>query len=616
MQLEKELSILANFLLYYQLYFQMTIFNLTSCKFIPTHRNKNFSSAFNVKLFLTDIKEKNIELKFSGEFLIGIGNRLLDKPKKIYLEKGKFYLKILEPKQTEIAQTPEKPSISTREKTICDKLPDDAQEILKLEQAHALFNFLCRRATPQDTLNGCPINVQSNYNYKFLSPCLDSKGNALTSTYRLVYDVRKMPEPFTILKLKKGKGYEYYTVKKRINPIAKRELVVTVIGEKDSTYIITSNSTQNFMEYEGDFAKALENISTAGATPATKTDSTAKKDSTTKPAPKDELQKARELKTKMYDLSRDLSEFNTVLFPTIDFSEDAYQRELSCLQKNIARIFNIPIPKSGDQFADTLANQVEDIKVPYKYYQDFCTLIQEIKVKYDEAINKKVKYFVSSQEIYVPNEDEFELSIKTKNGVEILKPRTYQISGGFKIDFSTGFFHSGLSSSDFTTGSQFFRFKETRDTILASGKDSIIYTGDVRDTTLSVIRKNKRLSFGTGFYVHFYPRSGGAVNAGGSAGVILDNNGQVQFLLGGSLMFNVGKSRVAIVGGYARGREKTLSSENNQYYWNGGSTLINSKYDLPKNFSGTNPATYEKWKSSWFIGLTFNFVTVPVGKKS
>jgi hypothetical protein len=142
-----------------------------------------------------------------------------------------------------------------------------------------------------------------------------------------------------------------------------------------------------------------------------------------------------------------------------------------------------------------------------------------------------------------------------------------------------------------------------------------MYNGGIRDTSISVIRKNEKLSFGTGIYLHFYPRTGCAINAGGAAGLILDNNGQVQFLLCLSLMFNAGKNRIALVGGYARGKEKRLSAENEIYYRTENQTYFNSRNDLPKSFTGTNPAAFDKWKSSWFFGVTFNFASLPSAKK-
>ena len=577
-----------------------------------------------IKIMLADFTGNMITLRFTGDYLVGIGNRLLAKSKKIILEKGKLFIKIIPPAENMPSRGNEENN--NQEPSICDKTPEGTQEKLETDIIKKMYHFLCRKDTLIEKQRGCAVEVPCPFNLIFLPPCLDNTGNAITHKYRLVYDASARgsagnAEPFTLLKVKRGrnkengfwtnigkkKTFEYYKVKDVIRPKARREMIFTIIGEKDTGYVVSMNSSQNFMEHENDFAKSLDAIN-----PTKTTDTVSHLDSI-QGTPPDFKAMAIVLKQKMEDLKTDLHTFNNVLFPTIDFSQEMYNSELLCLQKNIARIFEISIPKTGDQLSKSLEDKV--VPLGSRYFTVFCILIKEIEALYEEAISKKIRYYIVSEPLRVPNEDELTIHVKTTSGIEVLRERKFDISGGFKIDFSSGFFHSGLSATEFVVGTQLFRYKQTRDSILPSGQDSTIYTGTVGDTSITVIRQNRKLSFGTGFYVHFYPRIGGAVNLGGSAGIILDNNGQVQFLLGGSLMFNVGKNRIAIVGGYARGREKVLSTENEQYYWNGKDTYLDSRNDLPKNFTATNPATYDKWKSSWFVGLTFNFASFTVGKK-
>ena len=50
-----------------------------------------------IKIMLADFTGNMITLRFTGDYLVGIGNRLLAKSKKIILEKGKLFIKIIPP---------------------------------------------------------------------------------------------------------------------------------------------------------------------------------------------------------------------------------------------------------------------------------------------------------------------------------------------------------------------------------------------------------------------------------------------------------------------------------------------------------------------------------------
>jgi hypothetical protein len=130
-----------------------------------------------------------------------------------------------------------------------------------------------------------------------------------------------------------------------------------------------------------------------------------------------------------------------------------------------------------------------------------------------------------------------------------------------------------------------------------------------------VIQANKKLTFGAGFMMHCYSRTGRWYNFGGASGIMLDNEGQAQILLGGSIMLGNGKNRLSLTGGLTIGREKKLSADFEQYYWDGHTKEYNRSRDLPFSFEGTNPTTYYSWTHSWFIGVTYNFASVTIGKK-
>jgi len=129
---------------------------------------------------------------------------------------------------------------------------------------------------------------------------------------------------------------------------------------------------------------------------------------------------------------------------------------------------------------------------------------------------------------------------------------------------------------------------------------------------MTVLHENKKLTYGTGVMAHFYTRSGTYVNGGGSIGVLV-NGSDMQWLVGGSLLFAVGKSRIAFSGGLAMGQHKVLSAENNQYLWDGKTRVFDSRYDLPAGYSGnSSPSTTDVWGKSWFAAITVNFASLTV----
>ncbi len=637
-------------------------------------------------LKLSDIKERKLFLAFAENKLISVSGRAVksEKPRQLVINKNKeAVLTIKSP--VNLQKKPEKPediyAALTRNPAGQIFLPVDTTEL-------KLYRFLCdsiitgacsSKIGDKYKKACCGEVITSPYNALLLKPCATdlikrSGGNAVTPKYHIIVDTRSDAErPVTYLKYKNGKSYEYAKVKKVINPQAKKEILFSVIGDKDSTYVIDSSTVTYFMEYEKNFADALK-----GAEQPVSHDTTSKNGEKAEPPKKpttpdeaagketpeallqnakyqkiideynaakkqletfktenDSLRKelsllikkidslktemiklpASKLKTKLLALNNDLQELN-LKYLNIDLREYEYLQQVICLRIKVAKVLGISVSETAADFAKSLISMVKP-GLDTAFHEDFKLLIKQIESNYSKIVSKTTRFRVFTKQLQVPNKDELSVAVRTKNNTVSLMKRNFDISRGLKIDFSTGIFHSGITSSDFVLDNIKLSYKETRDTIVSGGRDSLMYTGRVVDTTSKIISENIKKSFSAGFMLHVYTRTGSYVNGGLAAGVIL-NQSQIQILLGTSLMFKAGSNRFALSFGFARGRQKTLSSELQKFQGQEITInkIYNSKRELPQFYTGTeniNTYTFEKWKTSYFIGLTYNFASKNIG---
>ncbi len=325
------------------------------------------------------------------------------------------------------------------------------------------------------------------------------------------------------------------------------------------------------------------------------------------------------LKAKLLALFNSLQEFNNE-YSSIDFKEGCYKQGVLCLRNQIEKQLSFAPSDNSSDLAQQLINLVKPV-IDQKYYKDFNDLITLIQSQYQNAISKKSKYGIFYYpSVKVPNADSLNISIKKSNSSADPLSYSFATKGGLKIDFSTGVFISGLGSSSFVLGNHSFRYKVTNDTILPSGKDSITYTGLVRDTSGNLIHENRaKLNYNVGFLIHVYSRTGGKIDVGGAIGAMIDNNSKFLFAIGPSVMFKAGKSRISLVGGAIWGQENQLTSVSSQYKWDPKSqidnNLYNSKYEVPRFYTGSNEiSTYTKGVWTWFVGFTFNFGSTTITK--
>jgi len=500
-----------------------------------------------------------------------------------------------------------------KSETLCDKIDKDFKDKQKaLTVAIDPLDLIFSKCIPGTT--AADRKIPFKYNMQYLLDH-DNPTNALSSKYVLVIDVRANPEfePFTILKLKKkdakgGKtpadGYEYYRVKKFLSPLSNSQMTLWVIGDKDKSYELQTDSLNAYLDDESKFVSAMTPAATA-----TDKDKPVKKDSSGNEA----LEK-KETETEFMQhiqlLEVGLNSFNAQ-FNSIDGKEQSYYTALACLKGGI-----IERLKVSPENATTLANglmvrALSEIMISKEYYQDFCRHIESVKELYEVAINKKTSFIVYRSHLPVPDVDRFNVNIKLKDDKKNLFSQGFNVSGGLKLDFSTGIFITGLSAASFTTGSQTFRYKDGTDKVdPQTGNITTTYNGSLIEDTRKVVVKNKNYAIGSGVLAHAYWRSGTFANVGLTGGVFL-NNSQIQALFGGSLMLGNLSRRFSLSGGIAMGNETVLSAENQKYFWNGKDKIYNSKYDLPSDYTETtSPATVNHFKwNSWFVALTYNFAS-------
>ena len=545
-----------------------------------------------LNLLPSDFINSVITLTFTDSTLIGIGSRTLENPVRIILQDKKPYINI---RHKEINL--DKP---------CNDIPYDTRRIGPVPPAVAEFYrniFLCTKPD-FSTSNNCGKEVPFRYDYTYIPPYHSNGLRALSARYQVIYDQRRFPEAISYLKIKHKCGVEYNkVVKGPLRPKANSELIISVIGPKDTQYKIGTSSVQRFMEHQADFENAL----------LAQGEKSSQKTSDSIISLSSEENNEVKVKAELSSLNEDLAVFN-LMYPASSIVDNQYLQDLLCIQHKISQHFSIPMPATADQLASDLANYLISQNIESYYAHELCLIIQDIRARYQIAISKESRYYLSSESVQVENTDEFKISVKSEKDIPVFE-RNFNVRGGFKIDFSTGLFFTGHNSGDFIVSSESFRYIDSRDSVLSNGMDTLLYTGEILDTSLNVIRRNKNITFGTGAYMHFYRRTGTWFDYGGSAGIIVNNNAQVQILLGLSIMVKAGNNRIALVGGLATGKEKTLSEENSQYYLKDYPVLISNRNEIPKAYTGTNPATFEKWKISWFAGITFNFASKTPGEK-
>lgn len=212
-----------------------------------------------------------------------------------------------------------------------------------------------------------------------------------------------------------------------------------------------------------------------------------------------------------------------------------------------------------------------------------------------EAANyySKIINYASSKilPVQVQNEDQLTYTFTYfKDKKQVAKGDYYLFTkGGVKIDFSSGFVFNSLVDYDYTI------------------QKGIANTADSLNS--KIIKKEKGdYIVGIGLLTHIYFRTGTYYNYGLNTGVIVDANSKLKYLAGVSFMIGY-EQRFVISGGAIFGAVKRLDNSYNDAL---------DKYVPTDQLSGISSSvpTVDKWKTGWYVGITYNLGGTTIGKKS
>lgn len=191
------------------------------------------------------------------------------------------------------------------------------------------------------------------------------------------------------------------------------------------------------------------------------------------------------------------------------------------------------------------------------------------------------KINVQSFSIYTfipqPNADDLIVSITAKPNSEFNKVKDeikievpFKVKGGFKLDFSTGFFLSNVANKEYVNKPNFIN-------------DSI-------NGYYLFKSEDKPMSFGFAGYMHAYCRNAANINVGLSLGIGIDQNIQVKIMPGISILLGR-KERFIINGGMVIGKVKELSNVQD----------VNHLYK-----EKVEPVYTDSYKIGYFVGISYN----------
>lgn len=487
----------------------------------------------------------------------------------------------------------------------------------------------------------CCRTIPSKFDFIFESGCFP-KGknqNSITAQYITIYDERD--GRISYLKLKKSalqrtkksskkkevpnnsssnaKGdspcskdtckaaFEYVEVMKKLIPKSDHEMLVIIIS-KDDNFVVEADGEQYFLEHQDAFKENLENLGT-------------KQEDVDRSNNKIEENSSD---AKALGTLEDAVVFLNRRHTKIAVFQDRYYADLTCLRYSIMNEFGLPNFVSNSIHVDSLVKEATILKLSLSELKNLnekdLVIINSIEKSYLSLILKQIDRFkVFYHQVRIPNQDIFKLEVTTQGEKKTdVFNRTFKTRGGFKIDFSTGVFLTGLSIPEYVVQKHSFKYKPAIFGLDSLGNIDTTYSSSLRDTSGHMIHiKDPIANYGVGLLAHAYVRTGTFFNVGLSTGVLVNNVG-VQILIGASTMFSVKKSRLSLTGGVVIGQKKVISPTAAPYLRDENSpsdgTVYNLPTEVPAFFEPTDIPTLVQWNCSWFFGLTYNFgsVSIPI----
>ena len=248
--------------------------------------------------------------------------------------------------------------------------------------------------------------------------------------------------------------------------------------------------------------------------------------------------------------------------------------------------------KIGEIFGTDLPGLLSAYLIKMDTDDELNTLIKKIRDTYNSVNSLRAQSFTAFK---LKNMDYLELTFKDEAG-NTRKEEEIRLSGGLKIDFSTGIALSGLK--DFTY--------ILKDTVVSYRADTAAGTLP-RDTTGRIVRRENdgKSSVNFGIYMHVYPRLSSNYNVGLTVGISTNTNLDINFVTGGSLLLG-SKRRLVLTCGVIWGKVDRLSNSVEEgYHENPGANGAPRPAFIP---TGTSVVPVVKqWNHSWCFGISWNF---------
>jgi len=426
-----------------------------------------------------------------------------------------------------------------------------------------------------------PVFFPPNDMLSVVNSCLECNQ---TSELDIHYDISCNKITFPVVKKKNGYSLKMLPVDKliRIVPINYNPYLdsISVSVQFDDKNIEDKALFAGFFAPQQAQSKASENA---------KKDGDAEHESATP-------EQDKELSKDLESLNNELIEFigNVSSLPSIDIVK--LENITSELLKSINRKFGMTITNGSD--------------FEKKYIEKFNPVDEQVKILLKNIASNLNKILRFNRSYILPvqieNADQSIFTFHSyKKGQKVGEFKySFFNKGGFKIDFSSGLFATGLIDKKYAFSGSRFKIDTTHSYIPVWDKDNNVtvmkdsITGYTTRSERQIVKGGgENFNIGLGVLLHAYTRWGKRINGGISIGGIIDNQSTIKYTGGGSLLLGR-EQRLIITGGIALGKINKLADG-----------LIESEWITPGT-SQTSPATELKWSSSWFVGVTYNLGTL------
>ncbi|RAJ80385.1 hypothetical protein CLV59_105494 [Chitinophaga dinghuensis] len=435
------------------------------------------------------------------------------------------------------------------------------------------------------------FTTATSWGFSAQQQCVSKRDHKLPGEYMILYDMSDNGGDYYMLKKVRRKKkasdncpsntsyVEYYKQRKSIffsPPVGSQFKVQLMNLNAQDNWNMTASYRDNFLEEEATFKSTFLAFSNKTNTPVADTS----KSATAEPQKELQSNKAVETAANILALRNDLL-YYAEKFYVNSATSDLHRRNILEINDRIQRTFNTNINGLLTQY---LTNMDKD--------DDLNLAMKSIRDNYNKIISLRIQSFRAFR---LKNRDYLDLQFKDKAG-NIVKDEEIRLSGGMKIDFSTGISINGLK--DFT-----YILKDTT----VSYKTDTASTTLPRDTTGKIVRRendgNTNVNFG--IYMHVYPRLSSNYNIGITVGISTNTNLDINFATGGSLLLG-SRRRLVLSGGCIWGKVNRLSNSVQEGYHEtpAASGTMRPSF-IPVGVSVV--PVVKSWVRSWFLGVSWNF---------